>query len=111
MVNQNTATIFHCIISNISWTLQGEWVIKFNGLSRDSRQWGPYRPYKLCNHSPYIGIIIFPHIDNDNPQSQATIYFKTKDIKKEIQESEGTYSVDLSLEMAALHQFTIVLNT
>ena len=111
MVNQNTATIFHCIISNISWILQGEWVIKFNGLSRDSRQWGPYRPYKPCNHSPYIGFIIFPHIDNDNPQSQATIYFKTKDIKKEIQKSEGTYSVDLSLEMAALHQFTIVLNT
>ena len=38
-----------------------EWVIKFNGLSGDSGQWGPY---KLCNHSFYIGIIIFPHIDN-----------------------------------------------
>ena len=41
-----------------------EWVIKFNGLSGDSGQWGPYSPYKLCNHSFYIGIIIFPHIDN-----------------------------------------------
>ena len=41
-----------------------EWVIKFNGLSEDSRQRGQYNPYKLCNHSLYIGIIIFPHIDN-----------------------------------------------
>ena len=38
-----------------------EWVIKFNGLSGDSGQRGPYNP---CNHSLYIGIIIFPHIDN-----------------------------------------------
>ena len=28
---------------------------------------GPYRPYKPFNHNLYIGIIIFPHIDN--PQS------------------------------------------
>ena len=41
-----------------------EWVIKFNGLSGDSGQQGPYSPYKPCNHSLYIGIIIFPHIDN-----------------------------------------------
>ena len=44
-----------------------ELVIKFNNLSRDSRQQGPYSPYKPCNHSLYIGIIIFPHIDK--PQS------------------------------------------
>ena len=25
---------------------------------------GPYSPYKLCNHSLHIGIIIFPHIDH-----------------------------------------------
>ena len=43
------------------------WVIKFNGLSGDSGQRGPYSPYKPCNHSLYIGIIIFPQIDN--PQS------------------------------------------
>ena len=43
---------------------RSEWVIKFNGLSGDSEQWGPYKP---CNHNLYIGIIIFPHIDN--PQS------------------------------------------
>ena len=44
-----------------------EWVIKFNGLSLDSGQRGPYSPYKPCNHILYIGIIIFPIIDN--PQS------------------------------------------
>ena len=49
--------------------LYGEmgWVIKFNSLSRDSGHWGPSSPYKQCNHSLYIGIIIFPHIYN--PQS------------------------------------------
>ena len=40
-----------------------EWVIKFNGLSGDSGQPGPYSP---CNHSLQIGIIIFPHIDTHN---------------------------------------------
>ena len=40
-----------------------EWVIKFNSLSGDIGQWGPYSPYKPCNHSLYIGNIIFPHID------------------------------------------------
>ena len=40
----------------------GEWVIKFNGLSGDSGHRGPYSPYKLCNHSLYIGIMIFPHM-------------------------------------------------
>ena len=44
-----------------------EWVIEFNGLSGDSGKRGPYSPYKPCNDSLYIGIIIFPHIDN--PQS------------------------------------------
>ena len=38
-----------------------EWVIKFNSLSEDSGQRGPYKP---CNHSLYIQIIIFPHIDD-----------------------------------------------
>ena len=42
---------------------------------------------------------------------QATIYFTKKDIKKETQKSEVTHSVDLSLEMATLHQFTLILNT
>ena len=47
------------LISGVS-----EWVIKFNGLSGDSGQRGPCSPYKPCNHSLYIEIIIFPHIDN-----------------------------------------------
>ena len=44
-----------------------EWVIRFNSLSGDSGQRGPYSPYTPCNHSLYTGIIIFPNIDN--PQS------------------------------------------
>ena len=27
-------------------------------------QWGPCNPYKPCNHNLYIGINIFPHIDD-----------------------------------------------
>ena len=42
-------------------------VSDFNGLSVDSGQRGPYSLYKPCNHCLYIGIIIFPNIDN--PQS------------------------------------------
>ena len=38
--------------------------IKFIGLLRGRGHQGPY---KSCNHNLYIGIIIFPHIDN--PQS------------------------------------------
>ena len=37
---------------------------RFNGLFGHSRRRGPYSPYKPCNHSLYIGIIILPHIDN-----------------------------------------------
>ena len=54
---------------------------------------GPYSPYKPINDSLYIGIIIFPHIDN--PQSTGhnllLIYLLKKDIKKETQKSEGTH--------------------
>ena len=46
-----------------------EWLIEFNGLCGDSGQRGPYSPYKSCNHSLYIGIIIFPHIDNPQYES------------------------------------------
>ena len=48
------------------YALQGmsEWVIKFKGLSGDSRQQGPYSRYKPCNHSLCIGIIISPHIED-----------------------------------------------
>ena len=37
---------------------------KFNSLSGDSGQRGPYSQYKLYSHSLYIGIAVFPHIDN-----------------------------------------------
>ena len=38
--------------------------IKFIGLFEDRGHRGPYSPYKPFNHNLYIGIIIFPHIDN-----------------------------------------------
>ena len=41
--------------------------IKFIGLFGDRGHRGPYSPYKPCNRNLYIGIVIFPHIDN--PQS------------------------------------------
>ena len=41
--------------------------IKFISLFEDRGHGGPYSPYKPLNHNLYIGIIIFPHIDN--PQS------------------------------------------
>ena len=56
------------------WTIQtrkGEWTererereIKFIGLFENRGHRGPYSPYKPFNHNLYIGIIIFPHIDN-----------------------------------------------
>ena len=41
--------------------------IKFIGLFKDRGHRGLYSPYKSFNHNLYIGIIIFPHIDD--PQS------------------------------------------
>ena len=66
-----------------------EWVIKFNGLSGDSGQRGPYSPYKPCNHSLYIGIIIFPHIYNTIYRPQLTL--RKKELKKRTTKSEGTH--------------------
>ena len=43
--------------------------IKFIGLFADREHQGPHSPYKPYNHNLYIGMIIFPHIDN--PQSTA----------------------------------------
>ena len=62
-----------------------EWVIKFNSLSGDRGHRGPYIPYKLCNHNLYIGIIIFPHIDNAQYTGQNQLYEKIKkrNIKKQ----------------------------
>ena len=55
----------HSWFSMMGWMI--EWVIKYNSLSGNSGQQRPYSPYKPSNHSLYIGIIIFSHIDN--PQS------------------------------------------
>ena len=39
-------------------------MIKFNGLLEDNRQRGPCGQYEPRDHSLYIEIIIFPHIDD-----------------------------------------------
>ena len=41
--------------------------IKLIGLFGDRGHRVPYSPYKLCDNNLYIGLIIFPYIDN--PQS------------------------------------------
>ena len=46
--------------------------IKFIGLFEDRGHRGPYSPYEPFNHNLYIGIIIFPHIDN--PQSTGCMH-------------------------------------
>ena len=46
-------------------------------------------PHKPCNHSLYIGIIIFPHMDNTQSTGHK-LNFKKKGIKKQ-QKSEGTH--------------------
>ena len=51
----------------VSWILissEREREIKFIGLFENRGHRGPYSPYKPFNHNLYIGIIIFPHIDN-----------------------------------------------
>ena len=40
---------------------RSEWVIKFNSIFSDSREWDPCNPYKSYNHELYI-VFIFPHI-------------------------------------------------
>ena len=61
--------------------------IKFIGLFEDRGHRGPYSPYEPFNHNLYIGIIIFPHIDN----TQSTGYNepKKKTIKIINEKSEG----------------------
>ena len=48
----------------LTFNTPSEWVVKFNGLLGDSGQRGQGSPYKPCNRSLYIGINIYPHIDN-----------------------------------------------
>ena len=52
--------VIQCMIFE-GWQKESEWAIKFNGLSGDTGQQGPYKP---CNYNLYIGTIICPHIDN-----------------------------------------------
>ena len=47
----------------VKW-VKREREIKFIGLFENRGHRGPYSPYKPFNHNLYIGIIIFPHIDN-----------------------------------------------
>ena len=61
--------------------------IKFISLFGDRGHRGPYSPYKPCNHNLYIGMIIFPHIDN--PQSTGYNSPKKKTIKIINEKSEG----------------------
>ena len=61
--------------------------VKFICLFGDRGHRGPYSPYKPCNHNLYIGIIIFPHIDN--PQSKGYNQPKKKTIKTINEKSEG----------------------
>ena len=53
--------------------------IQFIGLFEDRGHQGPYSPYKPFNHNLYIGIIIFPHIDN--PQSTGIINLRKNQLK------------------------------
>ena len=65
----------------------GEWLSSTAVLgTADSGHRGPFCPYKPCNHSLYIGIIIFPHID----YLQATINFKKKAIKDKRKNMKAT---------------------
>ena len=53
------------------------WVIRFDGLSGDSGQWGPYSPYKVCNHSPRDSEYIAPNfIVSTVPADIATRSYK-----------------------------------
>ena len=58
--------------------------IKFIGLFEDRGHRGPYSPF---NNNLYIGIIIFPHIDN--PQSTSYNWPKKKTIRIINERSEG----------------------
>ena len=49
---------------HLNFEREREREIKFIGLFENRGHRGPYSPYKPFNHNLYIGIIIFPHIDN-----------------------------------------------
>ena len=65
-----------------------EW-LNLTGLSGDSRQRGPYSLYKPCNHSLYIGIIIF-HLIIYNPQYTGhNLLLRKKILKKKQKKKWG----------------------
>ena len=74
---QNTFDDKSIVVQVIAWCCQAKENITWRNDERERLSLsaflgtedigGPYSPYKLCNHNLYIGIIIFPHIDN--PQS------------------------------------------
>ena len=86
------STIFHnnmttCAghLPSMSWCRERE--IKSIGLFEDRGHQGTYSPYKPFNHNLYIGIVIFPHIDN--PQSTGYNQPMKKTIKMINEKSEG----------------------
>ena len=76
-----------CLANHGLTSLVKEREIKFISLLGDRGHRGPYSPYKSCNHNLYIGIIIFPHIDN--PKSTGYNWPKKKTIKMINEKSEG----------------------
>ena len=60
-MNVKSTCNFH---GNTFYISEREREIKFIGLFENRGHRGPYSPYKPFNHNLYIGIIIFPHIDN-----------------------------------------------
>ena len=68
-VGSKSAIVFPCDLEiwqklHSSSVAEREREIKFIGLFENRGHRGPYSPYKPFNHNLYIGIIIFPHIDN-----------------------------------------------
>ena len=55
---------YDCTSAREATLKEREREIKFIGLFENRGHRGPYSPYKPFNHNLYIGIIIFPHIDN-----------------------------------------------
>ena len=75
-------------VSNFAHVMrEREREIKFIGLFENRGHRGPYSPYKPFNHNLYIGIIIFPHIDNpqytgyDLPKKKPTKIINAKKVR------------------------------
>ena len=66
LINSLTDSLFYSL-SHFQSLQEREREIKFIDLFGDRGHRSPYGPYQSCNDNLYIGMIIFPHIDN--PQS------------------------------------------